>query len=355
MRTLLHICNNYYSSSVHYDLIKATKGHLYHYLFVPIKHKSKIEHNNIQNQKIFFYRKYLSYFQLIKSFYIFFSNFSYFKSHKNSSILAHTLWSDGLQAFYCFLFFGCEYSVVVRNSDINIFLRYQPYYRFLFKFILNNASNVIFVSFAHKRTFESRYSSLYSCCKSIEVIPNGLTDFWINNICSTQNERPMNVCFVGRFNKNKNIIILIKAITNLRTFFPDLTLTLVGGTKEELDIDIPDFVYVVGKIKDKKELLYYYRGSRVFAMVSHFETFGLVYLEAISQGCSVLCTKNQGIDGFFNSPFVLSTDPNSINNITCDLKKLLSDYSNGTDISFRKTVLDFSWSRIGQKYLDLIK
>ena len=37
--------------------------------------------------------------------------------------------------------------------------------------------------------------------------------------------------------------------------------------------------------------------SECFIMVSKNETFGLVYLEAMLQGCIVVASKNEGIDG----------------------------------------------------------
>lgn len=37
--------------------------------------------------------------------------------------------------------------------------------------------------------------------------------------------------------------------------------------------------------------------SDIFVMVSHSETFGLVYIEALSQGLPILYTRGQGIDG----------------------------------------------------------
>ena len=35
-------------------------------------------------------------------------------------------------------------------------------------------------------------------------------------------------------------------------------------------------------------------------MPSFNETFGITYLEAISQGCQIICSEDQGIDGYLN-------------------------------------------------------
>ena len=54
------------------------------------------------------------------------------------------------------------------------------------------------------------------------------------------------------------------------------------------------------------------RSCSVFAMPSIFETFGLVYLEALSQNLPVVYTKGQGIDGMFDNTVGIGVDPLSV-------------------------------------------
>lgn len=46
---------------------------------------------------------------------------------------------------------------------------------------------------------------------------------------------------------------------------------------------------------DKTKIIDVYRDSDIFVMPSKFETFGLVYVEALTQGLHLIYTKGQGL------------------------------------------------------------
>lgn len=54
------------------------------------------------------------------------------------------------------------------------------------------------------------------------------------------------------------------------------------------------------QLKDKDILKEYYNNAVIFTMPSSYETFGLVYVEAMLQGLPILYTHNEGIDGFYD-------------------------------------------------------
>lgn len=64
------------------------------------------------------------------------------------------------------------------------------------------------------------------------------------------------------------------------------------------------------------------RSCSVFAMPSIFETFGLVYLEALSQNLPVVYTKGQGIDGMFDNTVGIGVDPLSVEEIKNAIKMI---------------------------------
>lgn len=47
----------------------------------------------------------------------------------------------------------------------------------------------------------------------------------------------------------------------------------------------------------REQTLEEFRKAEVFVMISSPETLGLVYLEAMSQGCVAIGSRNEGIDG----------------------------------------------------------
>ena len=54
-------------------------------------------------------------------------------------------------------------------------------------------------------------------------------------------------------------------------------------------------------MENKSELLGIYRSSSIFIMPSTGETFGLVYIEALSQSLPVIYTKGDGVYGFLEN------------------------------------------------------
>ena len=93
----------------------------------------------------------------------------------------------------------------------------------------------------------------------------------------------------------------------------------------------------------------------IFIMPSFHETFGLVYLEAMTQGLPIIYTKGQGVDGYFkeNSPGY-SVNPYSIDDIK---NKIILTIENIQQLSANslKHVGNFSWDIISNKYAELYK
>lgn len=160
---------------------------------------------------------------------------------------------------------------------------------------------------------------------------------------------------------NKNVARLGEAILRLRRErgFEDTNLTLVGGGRNETDEVIrliesnPDAFRYLGKIYEKEKLCEVFHQNSVFAMPSIHETFGLVYLEALSQNLPVLYTKNQGIDGLLHDSVGIGVNPTSVNEITAALRKLLTDktYYSNAHVDFSQ----FRWNYIADKYVEHYK
>ena len=88
-------------------------------------------------------------------------------------------------------------------------------------------------------------------------------------------------------------------------------------------------------------------------MPSLTETFGLVYIEALSQGLPIIYTKGQGIDGFYKEGYVgFHVDPYNVNDIVKKIIMIDSDYDTLSD-NIKKLPLDaFEWNNIAKRYTD---
>lgn len=281
------------------------------------------------------------------------------KSEKRvAKCIAHNFWSDGVPVFLLSFLFRFNYFLVVRSTDIDLFIPKLPHYRWLMRMMVKRSGGLVFISKAHKSRFCERWPVLADGAARIEVIPNGINEFWHDNKLKIQAKRPPRACFVGKFSATKNVARLIDASNLVLSEFPDFQLILVGGDQEAakdiLGAELPDHVKVKGKLNSKSELAEIYRGSRVFIMPSLKETFGLVYIEAMSQGCTLVCSRGEGIDGMFSSPCVRSVDPESIVEISDALVNMLREYENGCPTEWIESEMNlFKWENVARRYQDL--
>src|SRR5699024_2410772 len=203
-------------------------------------------------------------------------------------------------------FYNIPYIVTVRNTDMNIFFKYMVHLRNTGIKILNNASNIVFLSDSYREKLINTYIP-YKIQKDILqksiVIPNGIDEFWFKNknTINTINIKKMNLLFVGDINKNKNVETIIEAIKKLKHKKYNIYFTIVGKIKDEnLYKAIKKSSFISYKEPMSKEhLLEIYRASDIFIMPSKRESFGLVYAEAMSQGLPLIYSTGQGFDQQF--------------------------------------------------------
>lgn len=365
---ILHICNDFLNSKVHSNLYKQIDNYGFEQvIFCPLKNKNKnkIDINilrfNNSNSKIIYSRIMSNFHRIFFKNKINFLYSDFIKNIDPSKIdLQHatTLFSDGALAYRLFVQYNIPYIVTVRNTDVNLFLNLRPDLYLLAKNILKNASNIIFISISLKKLlFKNFYFKKFEneLSNKIKVIPNGVDDFWLKNVTSPKEEDKLSFLFIGKFDKNKNVLNLIKALNFLRAKYDDVELNLVGGggsnQKKILKLTTKNtWITYHGKIYDKKKLKNIYNQNDFFLMPSKFETFGLVYIEALSQGLPILYTKNQGVDGLFNPAVGLATKANKNKNIANNIEKMIlnsNEYKgNITNLNFN----EFSWKSIFENY-----
>jgi len=151
----------------------------------------------------------------------------------------------------------------------------------------------------------------------IKVIPLGIE---IPQLESTyyprDTSKPLNVLFVGRLEKRKGVHVLMEAIPKVIDRLKYVEFTIVGRDTffqrdetsfksperknfktefyEKLPSEIKRKVHLVGEVS-KDELENYYKNCDLFVAPSLHETFGFVYLEAMSCGKPVVGCKVGGV------------------------------------------------------------
>ena len=147
-------------------------------------------------------------------------------------IHATTLFSDGALAYEAFKKYGKPYIVSVRNTDINMFLKFKPHLIFLVRKILDNAQRLVFISQSNFDNFfnhplAAMFADAYRS-KAV-VINNGIDRLWLDNRSTRKRASANEILFIGRFDRNKNAVRLIRAFLELRAARPHLRLSLVGS------------------------------------------------------------------------------------------------------------------------------
>ncbi|MBL7474046.1 glycosyltransferase family 4 protein [Robertkochia sediminum] len=364
----LHLCNDFSGSMVHSNLYRSLACEIDQTVFFPIRREQQVKKAKdlasssslelVCSRKLsplhrVFFRRKVSY--LLKDLTPLL--------HQEQFDLVHatTLFSDGALAFKIFKAYKIPYIITVRATDMNLFLKYRKDLYGLAREIIKNAQQLVFISEALKSSF-IRHLPKLKLGQEVQdkgiVVPNGIDPFWLDNIVlkKTLDPERFNLVYIGKFNENKNVLSLIKAVSDLRDKIPNLRLDLIGGggseEKEVLKlVQQLDYLSYQGAIYEKDHLKDRLRSADVFIMVSKSETFGLVYIEALTQGLPVIYTKNEGVDGMFDFDIGAHANAFSVASIAQAIHQVNKNYNDLdlTKINFKR----FDWKEIRKVYLEI--
>lgn len=274
-------------------------------------------------------------------------------------IHSHTLFSGGWATYQLHKKYGIPYVVTVRNTDLNVFLKI-PVFKHVAVKAINSASGVLFLSEAYRDKllelcFHERDRS--GVIEKSAIIPNGLEPFWIDHIAAPKHQvkKPLALLYAGRIDKNKNIETTVKVLDRLNAGGIAANLTVIGQImydSAEALLKSHKNVTVIPFLK-KEELIRYYREADIFVMPSYHESFGRVYVEAMTQGVPVIYTQGEGFDKLFPEGTVgYSVKPDSVEEILEASKKIVDNYAEISANCVEKSRL-FDWKIISQQLENL--
>lgn len=117
------------------------------------------------------------------------------------------------------------------------------------------------------------------------------------------NESLNKFIYVGQFIQRKNPCAVAEALNevygneNFHLNYIGKKEILFSELKQFVnDNHLEDKVTFVGKVP-REQIIDYYDEAQCFVMISTYEVFGLVYLEAMSRGCIAIASKDEGMDG----------------------------------------------------------
>lgn len=270
-------------------------------------------------------------------------------------IHTHTLFNGGWAAHNIHKKFSIPYIVSVRNTDINSFLKY-PVFKYIARKIVNDSCGIHFLSETYKERFiELCYPKARELVDAKSaVISNGVEKFWLKNIASHKSINDRNnisLLCVGKIDKNKNMESVLAASELLKQEGINAKITLIGQILDEelyRRLQKNSNVMLVSYLT-KEELIDYYRANDIFVMPSFHESFGRVYVEAMSQGIPVIYTKGQGFDGIFDDGEVgYSVSATNPSEISTAVKEIINNYSSVSENCIKNCV-KFDWNEIGRQ------
>ena len=146
------------------------------------------------------------------------------------------------------------------------------------------------------------HRDLFVCCSGVpnEVIEKA------DRYCDKHDySKGIKYLYVGGLVTAKNVDSVIKAFSLARKDNDTLTIIGDGEEKENLlklvnELNIQDSVYFLGKLS-RNDVQRKMKEAHVFAMISKYETFGMVYVEAMLQGCITIASYQGGFDGIIKN------------------------------------------------------
>lgn len=151
------------------------------------------------------------------------------------------------------------------------------------------------IHISHAEYFAARRMGVKA--KRDVIIQNGVRDVETPpQTASGPDDGPLRLGFVGRFDRQKGVHVLLEAFT--ATPRTDMILELIGwsylGDAKLHAVDTDDRITVIGRVApDKIDAAF--RSFDCLIVPSRFEGFGLVVAEAMRNGCPVIVSDRQAL------------------------------------------------------------
>ncbi len=200
-----------------------------------------------------------------------------------------------------------------------------------------------------------------------EIIPNGIdTEFFSPDVSPVKeySDGKKNILFLGRLERRKGLIYLIKAFYNVKQEIPDSRLIIAGpGTrlrkpyenwvrKHGLENDVVFLGYI-----DEKDKPGYFKTADVYCSpATSRESFGIVLLEGMAVGIPVVASNIDGYNGVItHNQDGMLVPPRDIETLSNTIISVLKDGELRQKLSAEaiNTAQKYSWEKIARKVYDI--
>lgn len=278
---------------------------------------------------------------------------SIYKDFKFDLIHAHVALPDGECAIKLNEKFGKSIVTTIHGQDMNYTVTLGEEYKNKVIKVLENSTEVIFVSNKLKREAE-KYTSKNN---NFKVIPNGIS---IEDIVKTNNKRideefenSSYILLVGNLIKTKGIDYAIDAFSQFHKKYDNLKLVIIGAGLERENLEkmckdrkVLHKVIFKGALSHDK-VMEYMKNCLFFVLPSYKEGFGVVYIEAMAHGKAVIGCEGEGIaDVIENKVNGILVKPKDLEDLRSNMELLIKNdkLRNEIGLNAEKQILSsYTW------------
>lgn len=245
------------------------------------------------------------------------------------------------------------------------------YHRWAMRHAVSHATKIIAISKFTQKDIIDKY---HADPKQIAIIYHG---FDAGNLCPLSKSKHKNeskklteqykpyLFYVGRVERKKNILNLLKAFVNLKknkkipqklllAGMPGLGYEEIKTYLVNLDKNIQNDIVELGYVGNN-ELIYYQQNADAFVFPTLFEGFGMPILESFACGVPVICSNTTACPEVAGDAAEL-VNPNSVKDIARGIHKVISSEKLKDELIHKgfARIKQFSWEKAAQETLDII-
>ena len=219
------------------------------------------------------------------------------------------------------------------------------------RFSMNRAKIILPVSKDLKKAIKS-----YGIKNKFEIVPNVVNTEIFYPSSQKSNNKIKKMLFVALLSPAKGAPYLLQALAQLKQKRQDFVLDIVGDgpnrdeyEKLSKELGLEEIVKFHG-LKTKLEIAEFMRNSDFFVQPSLYETFGVVYIEAMACGKPIIATQLSVLREKINKETGILVPPKDTEALTDAINYMLDHYQ---EYSPKKISLDvkknFSYEVVGEK------
>ena len=306
---------------------------------------------------------------LIKYMSWFFQSFFYMTKNRKKLSLSHAHYAfpTGLISLLGKRVLGIPFVVTVHGGDIDKMAAKSRQIAKLTRLILNEAATVIVVGEKLKDDVTGRFGVPEN---RVEVMSMGVDTEVFKPIAKIDARQQLGlpssgkiILYVGNIIEAKGLLELIEAYKYVVKEYPEASLYLIGSTKDtgfnnRLALhSIENNVEIIQQTpKPQTEIAKWMSAADVFVLPSHHEGFGLVALEAMAAGTSVVGSDVGGLSYLLKDHAGILVKPRDSKSLAAGLREALEPTSKEIDKAVCDNLVDdHSFETIVNRLLRIYK